>query len=124
MKGFVALLDKLASTPDTKESLDHFAKGQSIHYPPVRKQFNVGIGGITEVLSYIGDHDRKSCLEKALTVKQKMSSVYDALDNLNRTEMMHFDVKVRWHVENISVLIGNNLNGISNTGARDRQTRN
>ena len=53
-------------------------------------QFKVGIGGITEVLSYSGDRDRKSCLKKALTVKQKMSSVYDALDNLKRTEMIHF----------------------------------
>ena len=90
MKGFVALLDKLASTPDTKEALDHFAKAQLIHHPPVRKQFKVAIGGIAEVLSYSGDHDRKSCLKRALTMKQQMSSVYDALDNLNRTEMIHF----------------------------------
>ena len=90
MKGLVTLLDKLASTADTKDALLDFAKAQLIHHPPVRKQFKVAIGGIAEVLSYSGDHDRKSCLKRALTMKQKMSSVYDALDNLNRTEMIHF----------------------------------
>ena len=50
----------------------------------------MGIGGITEVLRYSSDHDRKSCLEEALTVKQKMSAVYNALDNHNRTEMINF----------------------------------
>ena len=90
MKGLATLLDELASTADTKEALLDFASAKGIQHPPVRRQFKVIIGDIKEILRYNGEHDRKNCLKMALTMKHKMSSIYDALDNLNRNEMTHF----------------------------------
>ncbi len=94
MKGLATRLDKLANTADNEKALLDFAKVHHIYHPPVRKQFKVIIGGVTEVLSYKGDLDRKTCLKRALTMRQKMSPIYDALDGLNKNEMIHLGKNV------------------------------